>query len=64
MEADGYLWRDKMDEYGNKLKWEKFAALSLESFKEMALKHSFERNFIKDSWNLEVQNKQQVLAIF
>ena len=47
MEYDGYV-----------LEWPKLANLSTKSFKSIAMKHSFERNFISDSWNLELQNRE------
>ena len=42
MEYDGYV-----------LEWPKLAGLSPKSFKWMALKHCFGRNFIKDIWDLD-----------
>jgi hypothetical protein len=42
-----------MEQDGYKLEWPELVDLSTKSFKWMALKHSFERNFIKDSWNLD-----------
>ena len=46
------------DGYG--LEWPKLAGISTRSIKSIALKHCFNRNFIKDIWNVELQNAQSI----
>jgi hypothetical protein len=49
-----------MDYDGCGLDWTKLVGITSKSLKWIAVKHCFERNFIKDKWNLELQNAQSL----
>ena len=52
-----------MDYHGYVLEWPKLANLTTKSFKSMALKHCFERNFIKDRCEFDSEENQFYLTI-
>jgi hypothetical protein len=54
--SESAFWRDKMDYDGYHLEWRKFKLadiISVESFKWMALKHCFGRDFVNERFNLD-----------
>ena len=49
-----------MENDGYRLEWTKIESLSLKILQSIALKHCFNRNFIKDCWNLELQSRESL----
>ena len=45
-----------MELNGYKLEWPKLACLSTRAFQTLTIHRSFERNFLKDCWNLAEQS--------